>query len=324
MTRRISAICLHHRSLACIQLISFTIACLTIFYLILSTFSLTSIKYLSPQPWIPFNFNTHNISYTQRITSSSDHTNNSFICDRLRINDGTRDTNVTSPIDDHLLNILRRKSSHTHHLNQIQHLSLAYCEIIPTPRQQWIRSERYVESDVVFLIYTDPSFYQDRATSLRDTCLSRVTHKYFFAQTSYPSLPITLIQSTTDKYSSHMNKLSAGLQTAYQQHGHKAKFYFVGDCETFVNVAHLLKHLDRYDDKDALLIGGSASTGRCYRGRKQSNEKISYPSAHAGILLTAQLMNMIVPKLDGYLENDWPVTDDKVDGDRKKVIVDVD
>src|SRR5271154_1388893 len=60
---------------------------------------------------------------------------------------------------------------------------LAYCDIVPTPRNKWIPAKRYTESDIVFIIYTGANFYQTRATATRDTWLSRVTHKYFFSAT---------------------------------------------------------------------------------------------------------------------------------------------
>ncbi|CAF3334174.1 unnamed protein product, partial [Rotaria sp. Silwood2] len=62
---------------------------------------------------------------------------------------------------------------------------LAYCDIVPTPRNKWISAKRYVESDIVFIIYTGATFYQTRALATRDTWLSRVTHKYFFSSTPY-------------------------------------------------------------------------------------------------------------------------------------------
>ncbi|CAF1383685.1 unnamed protein product, partial [Rotaria sordida] len=71
---------------------------------------------------------------------------------------------------------------------------VTYYDILPIPRNNWIPPERYMESDIVFIIYTGASFYQNRAIATRDTWLSRVTHKYFFSSTPYPSLPVTVIE----------------------------------------------------------------------------------------------------------------------------------
>ena len=58
----------------------------------------------------------------------------------------------------------------------------------------WKRAQNYTESDIGFLIFTAAIFYHTRATAIRDTWLSRVTHKYFLSATPYSWLPLTLLK----------------------------------------------------------------------------------------------------------------------------------
>ncbi|CAF3344027.1 unnamed protein product [Rotaria sp. Silwood1] len=183
---------------------------------------------------------------------------------------------------------------------------LAYCDIVPTPRNKWTPSKRYVEHDIVFIIYTGAPFYQTRALATRDTWLSRVTHKYFFSSTPYPSLPITVIQGAGENYMSNMKKLYEGMKIAYQEHNQTAKFYFLAGCDTFVNVPHLLKRLDEYNHTKALVIGGHPFGHTCYKKKNQTISGVTYPSGGAGFFLSAALMEMMYPKIDLFFQDDWP------------------
>ncbi|CAF3636707.1 unnamed protein product [Rotaria sp. Silwood1] len=299
----ISKIHFYYRSLLSAQILSLTIGFFCITYLILSNFSQLSIENISPKTWIQSvltnNTNTIALNITkQDINSLVDIENKSFICDRMRKNDGTREVNVSSELDDHLVNILR-----------------PYCEIVPILRNNWIPAKRYIESDIIFIIYTSASFYHTRATAVRDTWLSRVTHKYFFSQTPYPSLPVTVIEGVGETYSSNIKKIYYGMQIAYKNHNKTAKFYFLAGCDTFVNVPHLLKHLESFNYKQPIIIGGYPNKHVCYVKRNATNDIISYPSGGAGFLLSSHTMNLMIPKLNSYFENDWPLTDDKAHAD---------
>jgi len=195
---------------------------------------------------------------------------------------------------------------------------LAYCDIVPTPRRNWIPAKRYTESDIIFIIYTGAAFYHNRATSIRDTWLSRVTHKYFFSSTPYPALPVTVIEGAGEDYISNLKKLYYGMQIAYREHNKTAKFYFLAGCDTFVNIPHLLKRLEKFDYQEPLIIGGYAYTHKCYIKRNETENKISYPSGGAGFFLSAPMMELMQPKLNSYFENDWPLTEDKAHTDGKK------
>lgn len=196
----------------------------------------------------------------------------------------------------------------------------AYCDILPIPHNKWIAPKRYIESDIVFLIYTGSTFYHTRTTAVRDTWLSRVTHKYIFGEVAYPTLPIVVIENTQDDYASNLRKVYDGLEIAFKKHGETAKFYFLSGCDTFVNVPHLLKRLANFDHTQPLLIGGSPSNSKCYTKRKETQDTISYPSGGAGLLLSAQMMKLMVPKLKSYFAVDWPFADDKAHSDRKNVL----
>jgi len=108
------------------------------------------------------------------------------------------------------------------------------------------------------------------------------------------------------------------MQIAYREHSETAKFYFLAGCDTFVNVPHLLKRLDRYDYQQPLVIGGHAYSHTCYFKRNETNYKISYPSGGAGFFFSAHMMKLMQPELNSYFENDWPLTEDKAYSDRKK------
>ncbi|CAF3300320.1 unnamed protein product, partial [Rotaria sp. Silwood2] len=179
-------------------------------------------------------------------------------------------------------------------------------DIVPTPRNKWISAKRYVESDIVFIIYTGAPFYQTRALATRDTWLSRVTHKYFFSSTPYPSLPVTVIEGAGENYMSNMKKLYKGLKIAYKEHNQTAKFYFLAGCDTFVNVPHLLKRLDEFNHTKALVIGGHPFNYPCFRKKTQTIEGVQYPSGGAGFFLSATLMEMMYPKIEQFFQDEWP------------------
>ncbi|CAF4257759.1 unnamed protein product, partial [Rotaria sordida] len=150
----ISTIGFNYRSLLSVQILFFSIGFLCITYLILSNFSQVSVESIISRTQtqsvlinntdrIVLNFERQDINHVVR----SEH--KSFICDRMRKNDGTREINVSSELDDHLLNILR-----------------PYCDVVPIPRKNWIPAKRYIESDIVFIIYTGAYLYHSRATAV--------------------------------------------------------------------------------------------------------------------------------------------------------------
>ncbi|CAF3405734.1 unnamed protein product [Rotaria socialis] len=297
----ISTLFFNHRSLLPVQTLSICIGFLCITYLVLSNFSRLSITNIIPATWIqPIKINDKIILNLeqQEMQHVSRIENRSFICDRMRKNDGRRVVNFTSELDDHQLNILR-----------------LYCDIVPVPRSKWIPASRYVESDIVFIIHTSASFYHTRATAVRDTWASRVTHKYFFSETPYSSLPVTVIDGTRKARSSNIKKVYNGLEIAYKKHNGTAKFYFVTSCDTFVNVPHLLKRLDSFDYKQPLIIGGFTEKHKCYIKRNLVNYTISYSSSDPGFYLSTQMMKLIVPKLNSHFNNDWPLTEDNEHAD---------
>lgn len=174
------------------------------------------------------------------------------------------------------------------------------------PRNGWTPATRYVESDIVFLIYTGAKFYHTRATSIRDTWLSRVTHKYYFSSTPYPSLPVTVIEGAGESYESNMKKLYQGMQIAYQEHNRTGKFYFLAGCDTFVNVPHLLKRLDSFDHTKPLVIGGYPFGHICVKDKNRTVGSIRYPSGGAGFFLSAGMMEMMYPQINPFFEKHWP------------------
>lgn len=104
-----STIYLKFRSIVSIQIFSFLIFFFCIIYLILSNFSDLSFNNIISQRWIPKN--PIQIIPKQQIKSAIQYGNASFICDRKGTTDGTRVMNVTSLIEDYLVNILRRKKN---------------------------------------------------------------------------------------------------------------------------------------------------------------------------------------------------------------------
>jgi hypothetical protein len=103
----VSTIYFNCRSLVSIQILSIIFCFSCIIYLILSNFSQASVKNIISQTWIQSVSNQ--IVSKQEINYRAGTGNTSFICDRMRKTGGVRETNVSSAIDDHLVNILNRK-----------------------------------------------------------------------------------------------------------------------------------------------------------------------------------------------------------------------
>jgi hypothetical protein len=103
----LSTIYFNCRSIVSIQTLSFIFCFSCITYLILSNFSQASVKNIISQTWIQSV--SDQIVSKQEIDYRSGTRNTSFICDRTRRTGGVRETNVSSAIDDHLVNILGRK-----------------------------------------------------------------------------------------------------------------------------------------------------------------------------------------------------------------------
>ena len=186
----------------------------------------------------------------------------------------------------------------------------SYCYQVPIPINAWARAEKYKESDISFVIYTASIFYHTRATAVRDTWLSRVTHKYFLGSTPYSYLPVTVIKQAGEDYLSNMQKIFYGLQIIYHQQKKSSdphKWYYLAGCDTFVNVPHIVKRLDSYDYQKPFFIGGHSGTATC---PDINNEKleIEFPSGGAGFFISSKLLELLIPHLTNYVENIWPRT----------------
>jgi len=184
----------------------------------------------------------------------------------------------------------------------------SYCSKVPIPIDKWKRAENYTESDIGFLIFTSSIFYHTRATAIRDTWLSRITHKYFLGSTSYSWLPITMIQGAGEDKISNMKKIFYGLQIIYKQQQNSSnphKWYYLAGCDTFVNVHHIIKRLDTYDHTKPFFIGGHNGIETCREGNSKIH-KISFPSGGAGFFISSKLLELMIPHLTDYVENIWP------------------
>ena len=67
----------------------------------------------------------------------------------------------------------------------------SYCSKIPVPLNGWTRAARYAQSDIAFLIVSSSNSHQRSITAVRDTWLTRVTHKYFPDEISSSQLSAT-------------------------------------------------------------------------------------------------------------------------------------
>lgn len=95
------------RSLLSVQILATFICLFSIIYLILSSFTHLSFDNIISETWIQSK--PIQIISQQEFKPKPQNNSRSFICDRQGQNDGTRVINITSSIDDHLMNILRRK-----------------------------------------------------------------------------------------------------------------------------------------------------------------------------------------------------------------------
>lgn len=187
-----------------------------------------------------------------------------------------------------------------------------YCDIVPIPRNNWTKSISYAESDIVFVIFTGARFYHTRATAVRDTWLARVTNYYFLSGTSYPYLPVTVIENTGEDKISNMKKLFYGLDRIYRDQmqltiDRRQKWFYIIGCDTFVLSHHLVKRLDNLDHQQATLLGGHWGRHICF-GPNGTTGHVDFPSGGAGFFLSMKLLEMMQPHLIHFVENVWPKT----------------
>ncbi|CAF4004670.1 unnamed protein product [Rotaria sp. Silwood1] len=185
-----------------------------------------------------------------------------------------------------------------------------YCSKIPNPTSGWQKAKRYQENDIAFIIYTGASLLATRATSVRETWVSRVTNYYFLASTPYPSLPITVIENTGEDYQSNTKKIFHGLELIYRQQqaidpSKRHKWYVLVGCDTFVNVPHLLKQLESYNFTQPYFIGGSVGEQMCYH-KNGTAYKSLFIGGNTAHVLSAALVEALYPHLSVYVESIWP------------------
>ncbi|CAF3233403.1 unnamed protein product [Rotaria socialis] len=185
-----------------------------------------------------------------------------------------------------------------------------YCSQIPSPTSSWQKAENYQENDIAFIIYTGASFYTTRATSVRETWISRVTNYYFLASKPYPSLPITIIKNTGEDYQSNTKKIFYGLESIFRQQkaihpSKRHKWYFLVGCDTYVNVPHLLKQLDPYNFTAPYFIGGSVGEAMCFH-KNGAGFKSTFVGGNTAHILSAALVEAVHPHLSVYIESTWP------------------
>lgn len=223
--------------------------------------------------------------------------NSSYLCD-------DRQTNRFLPSTTSLVN-----QSFDHYRRQTLD---PYCDIVPIPRQNWTKPITYLESDVVFVIFTGAPFYHTRATATRDTWLSRMTNYYFLGGTPYPFLPVTVIDNAREDILSNMKKLFYGLDRISRDQmklpmGQRQKWFYIIGCDTFVLPHHLLKRLEGLDYRQAILLGGHWGTHGCF-GPNGKTDQADFPSGGAGFFFSAKLLETMQPHLIDYVENVWPKT----------------
>lgn len=188
---------------------------------------------------------------------------------------------------------------------------LPYCSLVPIPRHNWQRAQRYIESDITFIIFTGAKFYHSRATATRDTWLSRVTNYYFLGATPYSPLPITVINGAGEDKISNMKKIFYGLDIIYKEQQIKTqearqKWFYLAGCDTYINVEHIIKRLDSFDYRQPLLIGGHAGKETCFNTITKKSHPITFPSGGAGFFFSAGLLELMQPHLSNYVKNIWP------------------
>jgi hypothetical protein len=187
---------------------------------------------------------------------------------------------------------------------------LKYCDILPIPRRNWIRAKTYAERDIAFAIFTGLSHYQNRATAVRDTWISRTNKYYFISATPYSYLPVTVVNGTGEDKVSNTKKHFYGLKTIYQQQmsldpKDRQKWFYIAGCDTFIVVPHLLKRLDGLDYTQPMLVGSYIGREYC-PGKKNTTYSIPFPSGGAGFFFSFTLLEIMQPHLSHYVENVWP------------------
>jgi hypothetical protein len=187
----------------------------------------------------------------------------------------------------------------------------SYCALVPIPRHNWQRAQRYAENDITFIIFTGAKFYHSRATAIRDTWLSRVTNYYFLGATPYSPLPVMVITGAGEDKLSNMKKIFYGLEIIYKEQQAKAqeerqKWFYLAGCDTYINVEHIIKRLDSFDYLQPLLIGGHVGKETCFNTVTKKSHPITFPSGGAGFFFSAKLLELMQPHLSNYVENIWP------------------
>mgnify|MGYP001045671752 CR=1 FL=1 len=185
-----------------------------------------------------------------------------------------------------------------------------YCEIVPMPRDNWTKPQRYAESDVAFVIFTASKYFHTRATAMRDTWLSRISNYYYLSATPYPYLPVTVVPGAGEDKLSNMKKLFYGLQVIYKHQmtlsiEKRQKWFYIHGCDTFILPHHLLKRIEKYDYTQPYLIGGHSGRHECL-GKNRSRTAVEFPSGGAGFFYSFKLLEMLQPHLTDYVENVWP------------------
>ena len=186
-----------------------------------------------------------------------------------------------------------------------------YCEIVPMPRANWTKPQRYTETDIAFVIFTASKFFHNRATAMRDTWLSRISNYYYLSATPYPYLPVTVVPGAGEDRLSNMKKLFYGLQMIYKQQmtmpiEKRQKWFYIIGCDTFILPHHLLKRIENLDYNQPYLVGGNSGRYQCL-GKNRPHETIEYPSGGAGFFFSMKLLENLQPHLSDYVENIWPI-----------------
>lgn len=244
---------------------------------------------------IPENFSLESVRPQIQISQNNSLVFSNFICDYREIDRFPKSS--TTPSNDSF--DLYRKT----YFNQ-------YCDIVPIPRSIWIKPKTYSERDIVFVIFTAASFYHNRATTTRDTWLSRVTNYHFLSSTDYPFLPVTVVKNAGEDKLSNMKKIFYGLQIIYKQQMNlsveqRQKWFYIAGCDTFILPHHLLKRIDDLDYQKPILLGGHSGHHSCLTN-DQSKVTVNFPSGGAGFFISWKLFDMLQPKLTDYVENRWP------------------
>ena len=219
----------------------------------------------------------------------------SFICDEKNSNRFPVSSTTPSDLD---FDSYRRKSL------------IQYCDIVPIPRSNWVKTRQFTEQDVAFVIFTASSFFHTRATATRDTWLSRVSNYYFLSATPYPWLPVFVVPGAGEDKLSNMKKLFYGLQMIYQHQmnlslSQRQKWFYIAGCDTFILPHHLLKRLEGLDPSQPIRLGGHWGQCSC-PGPNGTRFESEFPSGGAGFFFSMKLLEILQPHLTNYVENVWP------------------